>query len=786
MEILAAKSGGTAQGGWYQSMSGTSMATPHVAGAAAILAGQHPQWRAADLKNALMSSSATVPGGNAYQIGAGRLDLRAGIGTPVTATGSVYFGFVGWPHPAAEAVERTVTYTNTGDEAIRLDLAVSGTVAGGPYDLDPAADQGTTAPGMFTLSTDTVVVPPHGAASVTATAHPGLAADGRRYLGEIKAARAGTVLARTQLGLYLEDERHGLTLTVKDRAGGRRGGYLSLQRFGDLDPEVVALDPNGPTKLRLRPGTYSALTYLEVEGANGTDSAGMALLGDPEIVLDRDREVVLDARQAREATATVPRVTEDRMLYLNWYRSDGDTSTIIDQYLLPPWIDTMYALPTKPVTRGEFEFETRWRKSFPVLTLADQGRDVDLLGQPGSSLYDGRTVLDAEYLPTGSPAEYAGRDVRGKAVIVTRSAALTGGQRALAAVEAGAALLVVVNDGPGKLFEWAGADDGTPVPIPVVGVTARTGRPLIERATGGRLRLTTVGTPNSPYVYDLVDPHPGRVPKSLAYRPKAGDLAVVDMRYHGDTKRRGGEFRWDYRPYRTYSLGYELPMDLPAVRTDYVSAQPGTAWAEDAVGGANLELVSVSETHAYRPGSRQEVNFFGPVVRPRNNEPFWSSTRDRGYLAFNVQPWADGGRGHAGYQQWGDTLRLTVSANGTLLKESEWAAVSLEMDPPGATTFTLDMRAQRDPAVYRLSPSTHTVWQVVSRPTVNPDKLETMPLLQLDYDVDTDLSGNARGGAQRLRLTAEHLADAVGTGKKSRPPRCTSPSTTAAPGARYA
>jgi hypothetical protein len=455
------------------------------------------------------------------------------------------------------------------------------------------------------------------------------------------------------------------------------------------------------------------------------------------------------------------------MLYLDWYRSDGAAGTIADQYLLPPWIDTMYALPTAPVTRGAFEFETRWRKSRPLLTIADRGRDVVFLGQPGSSLYDGRSLMDAAYLPTGSAAEYAGHDVRGKAVIVTRSDALTAAQRAQAAAQAGAALLIVVNDGPGKLFEWTGADDGTPVPIPVVGVTARTGRPLVDRAVRGALHLSVVGAPNSPYVYDLVDPHPHQVPKALAYRLRQRDLATVDMRYHGDTTRRGAEFRWDYRPYRGYAVGSELAMDFPATRTDYVSAQPGTAWSEDAVGGAELELVSVSDTHAYRAGSRRTVDFFGPVIRPRNNAPFWSSTRYQGYLALNVQPWADGGRGHAGYQQWGDTLKLTVSANGTVVRESDWASATLEEDRPGTTTYTLDLRAGRDPATYRFSPTTHTVWQVVSRPAAHPEDEDTMPLLQLDYGVDTDLAGYARGGAQHVRLTPAHLPDAVGAGRIS-------------------
>ena len=58
--------------------------------------------------------------------------------------------------------------------------------------------------------------------------------------------------------------------------------------------------------MRLRPGTYSAETYLDVAGSHGPDSVGLALLGDPELVVDRDRTLTLDARTATEVTADVP------------------------------------------------------------------------------------------------------------------------------------------------------------------------------------------------------------------------------------------------------------------------------------------------------------------------------------------------------------------------------------------------------------------------------------------------------------------------------------------------
>src|SRR5262249_7202767 len=146
------------------------------------------------------------------------------------------------------------------------------------------------------------------------------------------------------------------------------------------------------------------------------------------------------------------------------------------------------------------------------------------------------------------------RRVKGKAVLVTRSDAVSASQRAAAAAAAGASLLVVVNDGPGKLIEYVGTDDGSYSAVPVVSVTARVGAPRLARARRGTLRLDLVGVPDSPFVYDLAAPYPGQVPGNLTYRPKAKELATVDMTFHGETAYEGGEYRWDYRPYRQFAF----------------------------------------------------------------------------------------------------------------------------------------------------------------------------------------------------------------------------------------
>ncbi|TFV33801.1 hypothetical protein E4K10_40710 [Streptomyces sp. T1317-0309] len=101
------------------------MATPHVAGAAALLAAEHPDWTGRQIKDALVSTSKPTPTYTAFQAGAGRVDIAAATKSTLYATGTVSLGEHPWPADPGATVDKTVTYTNIGDSAVTLDLAVS-------------------------------------------------------------------------------------------------------------------------------------------------------------------------------------------------------------------------------------------------------------------------------------------------------------------------------------------------------------------------------------------------------------------------------------------------------------------------------------------------------------------------------------------------------------------------------------------------------------------------------------------------------------------------------------
>ena len=186
VDIVAAKAAhgwlGTPAGNGYVSLSGTSMAAPHVAGAAAILAGQHPDWPADRLKSALMSTAKPNPDLSVFEQGAGRVDVAAATKNVVASPGSLSIGTVQWPHHDDQPIAKTITYTNPGAEPATLDVTAEMT---GP--------DGNAAPaGMFTVSPAEVTVPAGGSAQVTMTTDTRVEATDGQYSGAVVATGGDT------------------------------------------------------------------------------------------------------------------------------------------------------------------------------------------------------------------------------------------------------------------------------------------------------------------------------------------------------------------------------------------------------------------------------------------------------------------------------------------------------------------------------------------------------------------------------------------------------------------
>ncbi len=226
-------------GGGSRALSGTSMATPHVAGVAALLRQLHPGWSPAAIKSALMNSAVDL-GADPFQQGAGRIDaLAAGTSGVSIQPASLSFGLSPTTSPLWSATG-TVTLRNDAAAARVVTLSTASNLPpGSTVQVSPAS----------------VALAPGEARSVTVTLSldhaPVVLNAPHAYSGAVRASVDGrmlrvpfAVLRTPQLVLRLDDA--GLVI-VHDRA--------SFQ---------TSLFASGPGSVRLfvPAGTYDVIAAL--------------------------------------------------------------------------------------------------------------------------------------------------------------------------------------------------------------------------------------------------------------------------------------------------------------------------------------------------------------------------------------------------------------------------------------------------------------------------------------------------------------------------------------------
>ncbi|MEU0230763.1 MULTISPECIES: S8 family serine peptidase [unclassified Streptomyces] len=750
VDILAARSRLTSGSGLYTAMSGTSMATPHVAGVAALLAERHPDWTGARLKDALMSSSKPLDA-TAYALGAGRVDVPAAISAHVTATGSADLGFASWPYEENEPVTKTVTYTNSSDTPVELSLAVEGMPAG-----------------VAALADTTLTVPAHGAASTTVTGD-GTKAPVGQSSGRITATAGGTPVARTALGLVKEEERHTLTVHVKDRDGAPAPASLGVQQLAPgVDPFPAAVGGSGTLELRLKPGTYTVDTFLDVRGSHGPDSLGLGFLTAPEIVLDRDREITLDGRRLREIRAEVDKRTETRQLLMEFDR-EANGASYGGAVQVPPTYDSIFAAPTGKPATGTFEYRTVWRLGKPLLEASvDGARLSGATPQAGTALLEGGHRLGLVDAGDGAPEAYEGRNVTGRAVLVRLTGTTTPDRLAQTAQDAGAEALFVTDDEPGRLMKWFGTADYQDRPLPVATVNAADARRLATAAARGK-RVDLTGTRFTPYTYDLSEGHPGAIGEDLVFRPGRKDLATISSTFHAPTGREetGGEFRYSITDTFPIGFGFKEHIAFPAERTEYVSTGTGQRWHESVDLGDSLE--ERGGTPSYRGGSRVDLDWFGPVWHPWLGTGLgWGQQRTGNDLRFNTPGWGDSGTDHTGFGNvWNDdsmTQYTEVYVDGVRVDRETSSAAYAWDAPAREATYRVVTDTALDRGRWWLGTEGHSEWTFRSAETPS-DRITYLPMLNLGFDLDTDLHGDVRaGGRLPVGIFAEYVKGATGTG----------------------
>ncbi|GAB2554037.1 S8 family serine peptidase [Kribbella endophytica] len=762
VEIVAARAAGTEQGHIvderYTAMSGTSMATPHVAGAAAILAQRHPEWTGQQLKAALATTAVPSKGTATAAQGLGRIDIPRALDPKILAdTANVFFGDVSWTGTAPKPVERKVAYSNTSDKAVTLDLSVEAKSPGGVS-------------ASLAVTPSRLVVPAGGSAA--ATVRLDLATTGpAKYAGELVARAAGGTSYRTGLGFAAGGRLHQVTVKGIGRNGkparptvaANSGVQLWNLDTGDING--IVFDENGQRTLDVPTGRYAVMAYVMSADQTGWVN-GVALLGAPEVRISGDRTFVFDARKAHLVTVKTPQRAELENFGIAWHRKTGEREAVSGFGYDREVSGNVYVGDFGKVQDGTARAVQRWDLAQPKLT-------ADVLGTGGFRLPTPRDGGDVGYVGTetlqlvnagdGRPEDL--KDVRGKIALIRYVDFEHTMPQVEAAKAAGAKAVFMYNEQPGF---WS---DGAWLGLPFYLFRQEEGARLLQLLKQRPVQVKLTGLKDSTYRYDLVV-GPQQVKGPLTYDFAKLRPAVVTTNF---AKVDANVLHFDQRsahlPGVSAGLGSTRLVAGPVTRTDYLASDaPGTTWDDKTSAGEwNESGFEYSLARSYRPNERVTRDVWAPIARPAIPDATGSEidglpvARFENALRIAIPQHVNGDRTVYGWSDMrGDETLLKLTSGGKELGRKDWSVAQFAV-PAKSAWYELSLDVRRAPDTWaKTSTATQTEWRFRSG---SVKTREVLPLVQVDYKLSgrqLELKPGYQPGARGLgffRTTAEVSVD---------------------------
>ncbi|MYR92839.1 MULTISPECIES: S8 family serine peptidase [unclassified Streptomyces] len=759
--ISAASAGGRGSQA-YRAMSGTSMAAPHVAGAAAVVKQRHPEWSAQQVKAALVSSAKSAVPGDVRETGSGRLDVDRAIRTPVLGAPALQGGTFNWPQDSSDRTTVSVPYTNTGDKPVKLSLKVAGVTGN-----DGSAVRSKVA----TLGRKSVTVPAGASVEIPLALDPTARLTAAQYgdvTGRVLATATGGVTVSTPFSLYVAPETVTLRVKLIDRAGKPADGVSSVDLIGTDTASGERRFNEGATDqtYQLRPGAYFVSSFIatpDTTDATGQLVASVGYLARPQLNLTKDTTLVLDARKAhRLRVATEDRASETRGATLSFGRSWDDTwlhagsisgSGTVKDYL----VDVQ-----GKAKGGEFEFASFWRAYAPQIQKFSLVGGADLHPRPattGSVNLDGAGRAEVVDAGTGTPAELAAAGARGKVALVKvddgASNVLT---QARDAEGAGATALLVHRPSAG---DWKPGVGYGAAPLPVLGLRADEAAVLTKALGKGKAEVSWKATAVSPFVYNLSFPEKGQVTSDRTYKVRDRKLgSVVSTHESMGVAADFVDTLLVSRPYGATSgaSGTDV-VAAPGRRTEFYTAGD-TVWQKTLSSSFPWGELMTGKPRTYQAGrTATEAWYRGLIVpgAPRDAEGGELLAGERQDNVIGVAPAFMTDTEHIGQQgSFGDIGNVQLSRNGESVGSSGYPFGAFTVPAEDAAyELTLTTAKIGSPAaVWKRSTRTETTWKFRSerKPEVESQGL---PLLFPRYDVPADgMKTVPAQDGQRIGLTA--------------------------------
>ncbi|MFI1396927.1 S8 family peptidase [Streptomyces sp. NPDC020681] len=735
----------------YRSMSGTSMATPHVAGAAAIIKQRHPDWTAQQIKAALVSSAAQTAG-DVRETGAGRLDVKAALAATVTGAPAVQGGTFNWPQDSSDRTTVQVPYTNAGDQPVRLYLAVK-SVTGN----DGSRIRSTVA----RLGERSVTVPAGATVKVPLTLDPTARIERSQY-GDITGrviATASGVTVSTPFSLYVEPETVTLRVKLVDRAGRPAAGASSLDLIGTdtASGERRFNDGAADQVYRLRPGSYFLSSFVQ------SPDFTVSYLGRPQVELKKDTTLVLDAREAHRLSVKTDRTSETRAGTLGFARSWDDTWLHSGSISGNRLVSGYYADVQGGADDGEFEFTSYWRAYAPLiekLSVVGGGELHPITASVGSVNLDGSGEAEVVDAGKGTPEELKAAGVSGKfALVEVPDDEPFVIDLARDAKAAGAKALIVHHAAPGR---WLPSVGFGAAPHPAFSIEAAEAKALLERLADGPVTLRWKATAKSPYVYNLAFPEDGSVTSDRTYRVRDSKLGRNESTYHAMGLE--ADYIDSVVAYTTSGAsalisGFDR-VGVPGTRTEYYTAGD-IGWDHYLSSSFPWGEFLIDQPRTYQAGKQRKESWYGGVLAPAaprdetTGELALAAERQANLIGVAPAFWSDSQ--HAGIAgSFGDIGSMRLSRDGEQIGDSPYPFGVFEV-PADEATYELSLsttKVGQPAAVWKRSTETMTTWKFRSKLDENAYS-QGIPLLFPGYGLPEDgLKTLPAANGQRIALGA--------------------------------
>ncbi|MGP3984205.1 S8 family serine peptidase [Streptomyces sp. KR80] len=739
----------------YARAGGTSMATPHVSGTAALLRQQHTDWKADRLKAALTSTAKGLPDLTPFQQGSGRVDVaRASAQTVSASTGSLNLGYFESPFDDVDPVTKTVTYRNDGDQPVTLDLKAAAT-----------NDKGTPAAGdLLKVEPANLTVPAGGTADATVTLDV-TKGDLGIFGGALTAASGdGSTVLRTALG-FTKLQVHRVSLKALDRQGRPASAWVVLasQATGDdVSVEIDGTTGEGTAKV-YDEGPFSVTAFVYTKDEHNRHEIEQTAFAFPDFKVPGDRELVLDARQAKPVNITVPHSdTEVYDLQQKVYRQAGEVNLAVSS--APGVAATkLSAVPSEAAATGKFEYATREHLIAPRLrrvSTVDSGVELHptYMGFRGftNPPLDGKHRLEVIDVGAGAPEDYKDKDVKGKiALIVANPEA--GSSNALIATAAanGAKATLIYGNEPG-MFRDPGVFRS---PIPPMQIDYEEGHKLLDLLKAGPVHLDIDAVAGGPYDYSIVLPEPNRIPDSLTYRLGADKLATVDTTLHAVSPGQLGAYSaFGVRPWEIFSSPAIRTVPHPHQHKLYVIADGETRYGQS-VFARFPDLSTVIFGHKYKPGDHRTEEWFKAPLGPGVTDIHVPSARQGNTLFMNIGEVTDSDPEH-GMNFYVPSATVRVYEGDELVGTGDHPNGTLELDNPDPATYRIELDVKEQIPGWEFATTSNTAWTFRSEKTPD-DKWTVLQLIKNFWDLALDGDNAARAGQPfALKFKPETQMDA--------------------------